>query len=261
MPSSPPPPAGPPTAVLQRAFDLLGAFGPSRVELTLAELTAGSGLPRSTTHRLATQLEHLGCLERTPRGWRLGVRLFELGQLVPTQLRLRERALPFMGDLFEATHQTIHLAVLEGADVVYVEVITGHLKVPSPSRRGGRVPAHCTAVGKVLLAHADELPSPDGPPLATRTPRSVSDRRRLRARLREVRRTGIAYDDQEAMLGLCCVAAPVRSHLGVIAALSISMGIEGPLTPREATPIVRTAASALSRDLRGGLPAGSKPVG
>ena len=254
MSSRSPSAPAPPTAVLDRAFALLEAFGPDRVELTLAELAAGSGLARSTTHRLAVQLEALGGLERTPRGWRLGVRLFELGQLVPTQLRLRERALPYMGDLYEATRQTIHLAVLEGADAMYVEIIAGHVKVPSPSRRGGRVPAHCTAVGKVLLAFAGEPPPAEGPPLAARTPRSIVDRAQLRGLLGDVRRSGVAFDDQESMLGLCCVAAPVRDHRRVVAALSISMATDGPLTPREAAPIVRTAASALSRELRGGLP-------
>lgn len=239
-----------PTAVLDRAFALLELFGPGRFELTLAELTAGSALPRSTVHRLAAQLERLGALERTPRGWRVGVRMFELGQLVPSQLRLRERALPFMGDLYEATHQTIHLAVLERQDVVYVEVIAGHQKVRSPSRRGGRVPAHCTAVGKVLLAFAPELPPVDGPELVARTARTITDREHLRWVLGEVRLTGLAYDDEEAMPGLCCVAAPVIGHQGVVAALSISMPIDAELTPRQAAPILRTAARALSRDLQ-----------
>lgn len=242
-----------PAAVLDRAFAVLGAFGPGHAERTLAELAADAGLPRSTTHRLATQLERLGALERTARGWRLGVRMFELGQLVPTQLRIRERALPFMGDLYEATHETIHLAVLSGEDVVYVEIIAGHARVPSPSRRGGRVPAHWTAVGKVLLAFADAWPAAGGAPLSAATARTITDRAKLRGALAEVRRAGIAIDDEEAMLGLCCVAAPVMDHRGVAAALSISMAVGGPLTPRGAAPVVRTAASALSRELRGGV--------
>jgi DNA-binding IclR family transcriptional regulator len=198
---------------------------------------------------MVRQLEGVGALERTARGWRLGVRMFELGQLVPSQLRLRERALPFMSDLYEATHQTIHLAVLEGSDVVYVEVIAGHHKVRSPSRRGGRVPAHCTALGKVLLAFAPEPPALDGPALEMLTPKSIGKRAELRRILGDVRRTGLAFDDEEAMLGLCCVAAPVTDHRAVVAALSISMPIGGPITPREAAPVVRTAASALSRAL------------
>ncbi len=237
--------------MLDRAFALLDAFGVGRAELTLPELVEGSGLPRSTTHRLATQLERLGVLERTARGWRIGVRLFELGQLVPTQLRLRERALPYMGDLYERTHQTIQLAVLDGPEVIYVEVIAGHHPVRSPSRRGGRVPAHCTAVGKVLLAFAPEPPPLEGPDLVALTRRTVTDRARLRRELAQVRHDGIAFDNEEAMLGLCCAAAPVTDHRGVVAALSVSMPIGGAVTPRGVASVVRTAALGLSRDLRG----------
>jgi IclR family transcriptional regulator, acetate operon repressor len=239
------------TSVLERAFGILGAFGPGRAELTLSELAAQSGLPRSTTHRVARQLETLGALDRTRRGWRVGVRMFELGQLVPTQQRLREQALPFMGDLYEATRGTIHLAVLEGDEVVYVEVLAGHHKVRSPSRRGGRVPAHCTAVGKVLLAFAPEPFERDGPPLSARTRTTVTDRTELAGVLAEVRRTGVAFDEQEAMKGLSCVAAPVRDHRGVVAAVSVSMAAGGPMTPLGCAPVVRTAALALSRELRG----------
>lgn len=177
--------------------------------------------------------------------------MFELGQLVPTQLRLRERALPYMGDLYEATHQTVHLAVLDGPEVVYVEIIAGHHPVRSPSRRGGRVPAHCTAVGKVLLAFAPEPPPATGPDLTALTRRTITNRSRLRSDLAQVRRTGIAFEHEEAMLGLCCTAAAVMDHRGVVAAISLSMPVPGPLTPRQAAPVVRTAALGLSRDLRG----------
>src|SRR6266542_4053171 len=101
-------------AVVQRAFRLLSAFSPSRTELTLAELAHSSGLARSTAHRLAVQLADQGALERCGSGWRLGVRMFELGQLVPSNERLRNLALAHMEDLYEMTHETVHLAVLDG---------------------------------------------------------------------------------------------------------------------------------------------------
>jgi DNA-binding IclR family transcriptional regulator len=247
-------------SVLARAFTVFAAFGPGRADLTLGEIAETSGLPRSTAHRLIRQLEGLGALERTTRGWRVGVRMFEIGQLVPSQLRLRERALPYMGDLHEATRQTIHLAVLEGDDVVYVEVIAGHDKVRSPSRRGGRVPAHCTAVGKVLLAFTRDPPDPDSGPLTARTTATITSVAQLRRELAEVRRAGLAFDDEEAARGLCCVAAPVNDHRGTIAAISISMATGGSLTPRTAAPAVRPAAAALSRDLRGPLLSARPPA-
>jgi IclR family transcriptional regulator, acetate operon repressor len=240
---------------LRRAFRLLAAFSAAHPELTLGELVDATGIPRSTTHRMARQLELVGALERTARGWRVGVRLFELGQLVANQRGLRERALPYMNDLHGATQQTIHLAVLDGNEVLYVELISGHVKVRTPSRRGGRMPAHCTAVGKVLLAfEAGETPRLDAP-LERRTPRTIVEPQRLRQILHQVRRTALAYDHEEALDGLCCVAAPVFGpRRRLVAALSVSMSAEGPVTPERAAPVLRMAASALSRELASAPP-------
>lgn len=235
--------------LISRAFRLLGAFAPARQELTLGELTSHAGLPRSTVHRLAGQLEAEGALVRTARGWRLGSRLFELGQLVPTQQRLRERALPHMGDLFEATHQTIQLAVLEGSEVLYVEVLAGHNRVRTPSRRGGRMPAHCTALGKALLAFSGPGPTIEGP-LERRTRRTITDLGELAVELREVRRSGIAYDREEAQEGLSCVAAPIIGFGGkAVAAISVAMPARADREPELVAPAVRLSALALGREL------------
>lgn len=241
-------------AVIGRTFRLLSAFTPERVELTLDELAQGSGIPRSTAHRLAGQLVAQGVLERSKRGWRLGVRLFELGQRVPRQQRLRDHALAHMEDLYEATHETVHLAVLDGGEVLYVEILSGHRKVPTPSRRGGRMPVHCTAVGKALLAFSADLGASvlaANAPLERRTPRTTTDPARLSRELRDVRATGLAYDHEEASPGLACVAAPVLAANGIArAALSVSMPADGPRTPAQVAPAVRTAALALTRELR-----------
>ena len=139
--------------VINRAVDLLAAFthGPGSV-LTLAELARRTGLPKPTLHRLLAALEVQGLVDRTASGYQLGIRLFELGEHVPRKHKLREAALPFMQDLFEASHDTVHLAVLDGTDVVYLERIHGHRALNVASRVGGRLPAHCTGVGKALLA-------------------------------------------------------------------------------------------------------------
>ena len=110
----------PPKSVLGRALTLLTAFRPGDAELTLAELTRRTGLPKPTVHRMLAELAEWNVVERTSHGIRLGMRLFELGQLAPLQRGLREAAAPFLSDLFEATHETVHLAVPDGLDVVYV---------------------------------------------------------------------------------------------------------------------------------------------
>jgi DNA-binding IclR family transcriptional regulator len=240
--------------VLDRTFRLLGAFTPTHGELTLAELTAASGLPRSTAHRLAAQLTEHGALERSARGWRLGLRLFELGQLVPRQERLRELALAHMQDLYELTHETIQLAVLDGGQVLYVEILSGHRKVPTPSRRGGRMPAHCTALGKAMLAFTADggtAAIETAGPLEALTAHTITDPRRLMSELHDVRRQAVAYDRQEALLGLRCVASPVLSADGTArAALSVSLPVEDRRPFPEVAAAVRMAALALSRELR-----------
>lgn len=240
-------------AVVERAFRLLGAFRSGPPELTLDELSHRSGLARSTAHRLAVQLAEQGALEQSRRGWRLGVGLFELGQMVPRQQRLRDVALPYMEDLYVATRETVQLAVVDDDEVLYVEIISGHRKVRTPSRRGGRMPAHCTALGKAMLAFSEDAGTAwlrDNAPLTHRTPRTITDPDVLRRELREVRRIGVAFDREEASLGLTCVSAPILApNATARAALSVSMPAAGRLTPAQAAPAVQAAARALAREL------------
>src|SRR5664279_5059944 len=139
-------------SVLGRAAGVLSAFDLEHTELTLSELARRAALPKSTAHRMVAELVRLGLLEQTGTRLRLGLRLFELGQLVPRQSTLREAALPYMEDLREATASAVHLAVLEGVEVVYVEILRGRDRQVLPSRVGGRMPAHATGVGKAILA-------------------------------------------------------------------------------------------------------------
>ena len=247
------PPADP-ERVVGRAFRLLEAFGDGTPELTLEELAGRSGLSRSTAHRLAGQLVAAGALERSRRGWRLGTRMFELGQLVTREQRLRERAFAYMQDLYAVTGETVQLAVLDSGAVLYVEIISGHHKVATPSRRGGRMPAYCTALGKALLAFSEDCGRgflDSAQTFAARTPHTIVDVARLREELRGVFAEQLAYDWEEAALGLTCVAAPILNQAGTAAAaLSVSMPTGGRLTSADVAPPIRTVARALSRDQR-----------
>jgi len=251
-----------PDTVIGRAFRLLDAFRPGPAELTLNQLASRCDLSRSTAHRLAGQLARQGALEQTDHGWRLGTRIFELGQMVSPQRRLRELALPHMQDLFVATGQTVQLAVEDDNEVLYIEIISGHRKAPSPSRRGGRMPLHCTALGKVLLAF-----SGDGgrsylagdPVLTPRTPSTIIELATLRRELHHVRHEQLAYDHEEAAAGLMCVAAPLLDGEGTAAAaMSVSMPTYGPLTLAAVAPAVRTCARALGRELARAAPIASR---
>jgi DNA-binding IclR family transcriptional regulator len=157
-----------------------------------------------------------------------------------------------MQDLYEATHETVHLGVLEAGHVVYVEKITGHHSSNTPTRVGGRMPAPYTAIGKVILAY---LPSMEveaavraaGPP---RTPTSIGSRDVLRDHLAAVRDQGVAYDREESQSGLVCVAAPVFDRSGaVVAALSVA-GPANRFAPSRFAAAVVTAAHGVRRTLR-----------
>jgi DNA-binding IclR family transcriptional regulator len=232
---------------------LVTGFRPDDVELSLAELVRRTGLPKSTALRLLTELAEWDLVERTPGGFRLGMRLFELGSLVPRQRGLREAAAPFLADLFEATHETVHLAILDGTEVMYVQKLDSRSGPKVPSRVGGRLPAHCTGVGKALLAFSP--PATLDAVLATgldrRAPRTVVAPGLLRQELAEIRRRGVALEHEESTVGITCVAAPVLDSGDVaVAAVSIT-GWVNRLEPIRFAPAVRTAALGISRTLRG----------
>src|SRR5690606_34302872 len=143
-------------SMLARAFRLLDAFTPDRPELSVRELAARAGVPRSTTHRLVGELLAWGALERGGRGVRLGVKLFELGAMAPTPNRLVESASAHLHTLREVTGLTANLAIREGDHVVYLEKIGARdLRVPH-SRLGGRGLLHATGLGKAILAFSPQ---------------------------------------------------------------------------------------------------------
>src|ERR1700738_1638735 len=143
-----------PSAVIDRVSLVLDAFdGPGR--LTLAQVVRRTGLPRSSAHRMLDRLVQLRWLRRSGRDYELGMRLVELGSLAVHQDRLVRAAAPLLGELHRATGLVVHLAVLDGSDVVYLEKVGDRLIGAIPSRVGGRQPAHCTAVGKAILAYCD----------------------------------------------------------------------------------------------------------
>ncbi|MGQ4619397.1 IclR family transcriptional regulator domain-containing protein [Nocardia sp. R7R-8] len=238
------------STMLERGVQILQAFRPHGGTLTLPTLVERTGLPKPTVHRLVEALVHLGMLERQPIGYRPGMALFELGELVPAKAYLREAALPFMQDLYESTHQTVHLGVRNGLDVVYAEKIRGHHGVDVPTRVGGRLPLTSTSTGKAQLAFAppEILRAVLCRPLRRLTDKSPTDSAKLAAELAEVRVTGVAYDFEEAAVGVSCVAAPILVEGQVVGALSLAFPSEGFKVSRFA-PVVRTVSAALSRAL------------
>jgi DNA-binding IclR family transcriptional regulator len=245
------------TSVLGRISSILRSFDTDRRTLSVSDLVERTGIPRATVHRQANALVDEGWLVRNGTRFELGIGLFELGQRVPRQRDLREIAMPFMADLREATGHTVTLAVLDGRDVVYVELLRAR-NAPASLRKaeiGGRLPAHATGVGKALLAFsADDVADEYlRVPLERLSARTIGDAGVLRTALGEIRRDGIAYDHEESAVGLMCAAAPVFAGRArkVTAAVSIA-GEDQKISLEHMTSAVRMTALAISRALGAG---------
>lgn len=232
-------------SVLGRIAVVVEAFEADSV-LSLGELTARTGLPRSTTYRLAEQLLSIGWLDRVPSGYRIGLRLFELGGLASSATRMRNSAVPWALQVHEQTRMTVHLGVLDGDEVVYLDKLSPR-NTEVPTRIGGRWPAHRTALGKSMLAFepAARLTSL----LDTLADDGVRTSE-LEAELELVRQRGIASEIGESVSGLSCVAAPVRGMGRAIAAISITCPVDD-LNLRRYASIVKSAADGIWNDLFG----------
>ena len=209
-----------------KALQLLEAFRSSGTVVGVSEIARLADVPKSTAFRLLAHLEKSGFVDRRGRGYSLGQRLFELGNSVPVcrPRGLRDVAMPHLSDLFVATGSVVHLGVLEGTDVVYLEKIFGRTTLQVPTMVGGRMPASSCALGKAILAiNGREAIAPvlaNG--LSRLTPYSISDPGRFLQQLSKVRAEGVAYDREEVMLGMVCVAAPIVAQGRAIAAVSVS---------------------------------------
>ncbi|GHF56732.1 DNA-binding IclR family transcriptional regulator [Amycolatopsis bartoniae] len=210
-----------------RAADVLELFLGSRATLTAAEIGRHLGLPRSTTHELLSTLVERRYLDRHETTYRLGPVLLELGSRYRQRLEFSAEADAVARSVAARCGETVHVGILDGLDVVYVSKIDSTHPVRLISAVGHRLPAHCTAVGKVLLAglpREDLLARLKGRKLAALTEHSVTARPSLLAQLDEIRVTEVAHERSESNPDAGCVAAPVVDADGEwVAAMSISV--------------------------------------
>lgn len=243
-------------AAIDKAISLLLSFGDqASTGVGVSELSRRAGMSKSTAFRLLGLLERNEVVERVGRNYRLGTRLHELGSNVyaPGHARIRDLLIPYLTDLYSLTSETVHLAVLHGTDVVYLAKLYGHRPAPAPSRIGGRLPAYCTAVGKVLLAYdSDAAAEVLSRELPRYTPQTIADGDALAAELERIREEGIAFDNGEARPGLSCVAAPIMGPGGrPVAALSVAGPAER-MDARLQAPALRRVAAAAAQELARG---------
>lgn len=217
-----------PILVLEKTFRLLGSFDAEHREWGVTELSKKLAINKSTVSKILSMLETYRFLskDRETRKYGLGLRLFELGSLVTDQMDLQRVALPHMEELNKKVGETVHLVVMDNFEIVYINKVESPQSLRIVTRVGGRLPAYCTGVGKVLLAAL----SPEEldrflrkTPLKKYTRHTVTDPNKLKETLAQIRLKGYALDLEEFSIGLMCVAAPIFNFLKKeVAALSIS---------------------------------------
>jgi IclR family transcriptional regulator, KDG regulon repressor len=241
---------------LERAFGLLEAIAHARQGIGLAELSKKVGLHNSTTFHLVKTMVALGYIRQDrDKRYRIGRSLFALAAGALDEVELVSLAIPVLEDLTEATGESGHFAVRSGDSVVVIAKTSGSGAFQLTNRVGITRPAHGTALGKVLLAALTEGQLDrflENHELTALTPKTITDPELLRQEIREVARTGVAYDDGEFNAEVRCVAMPVHDFTGQVAG---ALGISGPIwrlsiaVLQKQTELVRAAARRLSATL------------
>jgi DNA-binding IclR family transcriptional regulator len=214
---------------IEKASEVLTLFERDHTEWGVREVAEKLGLAKSSAHDLLTSLAQVGLLSKTEDGrYRLGWRLVTLSETLLATTELRREARPILEELAAQYRETIHLAILDDTKVVYVDKLEGKQAVRVElTSLGTRLYAHCSALGKVLLAYRPEtdvkrIIQIEGLPRFT--PNTITDEGELEQALTKIRKQGYAYDIEEILPDLCCVGAPIRNHSGqVIASLSMSI--------------------------------------
>ncbi len=210
---------------------LLKAFSEQQVEIGISDLAKRLGVAKSTVHRLAVTLVSEGMLEQNPDTgkYRLGIALFRLGSLVRQRMSVSNEARPLLRELREKVKETVHLAVLDGSEIMYVYNLESTQAIRMRSDVGVRKPAYCTAEGQAILAFqsSEVVERVIRTGLAARTPQTITDAQRFKMVLAGVRQRGCAIEDEESELGMRCIAAPLRNDAGEVVA---AIGIAGPVS-------------------------------
>jgi DNA-binding IclR family transcriptional regulator len=213
------------------AIELLKVFSEDEVELGISTLAKRLGVAKSTAHRLATTLVAANLLEqdRVSGKYRLGIALFRLGTLVRRRMNVSEVARPHLFSLRQTTNETVHLAILDGTEIMYVYFLESTQAIRMRSDLGLRKPAYCTAEGQAILAFRppEVVEAVIRKGLHPRTPQTIAEPVSLMKALDAVRQKGCAIEDEESEVGVRCIAAPVRNDAGEVIA---AVGVAGPVS-------------------------------
>ena len=243
-----------PIQVIDRMMQLVDALTATPDPASLKSLAAATGLHPSTAHRILNVMVQNGFADRAEGGsYRLGIRFLELGNVVRSRLSVRDIALPYMRELAAATGETVNLSVRQGDEIIYVERTAENRSMMRVVQViGARAPLHITAAGKLYLSR-DEAESvkayAERTGLKAYTPHSLKSLTALNRELTDVRKQGYALDQEEAEIGVRCIAAGVCDDAGqLVAGLSVSAPAERQKSAAW-TPLIQDTAARISRSL------------
>jgi DNA-binding IclR family transcriptional regulator len=239
-----------------RAMSLLEHLAGEGNNKGITAIAAHVGLHKSTCFGLLHTLQELGYVvqDKETGHYNLAIKIFELGQAYLSHLDLRSLARDHLMRISAESQETVHLVIREGVNAVYLDKIEGPHAMTISSQVGQRARMHCAGVGKAILAHLapEEQETVLNRPLKKCTDNTLVDKAAILAHLAEIRKNGLAIDDEENELGLCCLAAPLFDGTGqVVGAISIS-GPKTRLTPERTATLsagLRTATNAISHQL------------
>jgi DNA-binding IclR family transcriptional regulator len=243
---------------VSHALDLLEQFHDEVDELGVTELSKRLKLHKNNVFRLLATLESRGYIEqnKVTENYRLGLKTLELGQTFVRQMGLLRQSRPVLEALVRECNETSYVAILKDFHIIYLDVVETDLTVRVVPRVGSRLPAYCTAAGKVQIAYMSEedleqyLPTKD---IKAMTPNTIIDRDQLKKQLRRVVEDGYAIDDEELDVGVRCVSAPIRDYTRrIIGAVSISgpsMRLSLERIDKELVPLAKRAAEEISAKL------------
>ena len=249
-----------PPSMVERMTLILDEFAARTTRLTLEEVARRTHLPRSTAHRILDQLVKLRWLDHTSFGYCLGRRSLSLGGGGDDHAEVRVAAAPLLHQLSVQTGLVVHLAVLDEAEIVYLDKVGGRFAAAVPSRVGGRAPAHCTALGKAMLAwfQPEEVEERFASELRRQTHVTIGEVGLLHQVLNRIRsRRGVAFERGECFSQISCVAAAIRGPESPIAAISLVGDSRAPL--EKVAPLVAEAAHRVSLELFPMLPESRSP--
>lgn len=246
-----------PIQSVDRALTILEMFNEGTEELGILEVGERMELPKSTVHGIIKTLVMRGYLvqNKDTKKYKLGIRLFELGNIVSKGLDIKEKARPYLREVFNQTGETVHLVRFENTEAVYVDKRESDSAIRMYSQVGRKAPLHCTGVGKAIMAYLDKdlqksiLLSTE---MEAYTEKTILDKKLILEELDKIRERGYATDDEEIELGLFCVAAPIfDSNDSVIGAVSTA-GPKFRFTEEKilvAKKCIRVAARSISREM------------